>query len=59
MAAENSLLELNLLKSLKPSVGNKNQNFSAQEIVIITQRFEENQAVLKSKFTKTTTKKMK
>ena len=62
MAAENSSFELEAIEV--PSV-NKNAyrkrkpNFSIQEIAMITQKFEENQAVLKSKFTNTTTNKLK
>ena len=55
-------LSLKLLKSLlsiKPPAGNENKIFLEQEIAIIAQRFEENQAVLKSKLTNTTTNKMK
>ena len=62
MAAENSLFELEAVEV--PPV-NKNAcrkwkpNFSVQEIALITQKFEENQAILKSKFTNTTTNKLK
>ena len=60
MAAKNSSFELEAVEV--PPV-NKNAcrkqkpNFSVQEIAMITQKFEENQAVLKSKFTNTTTNK--
>ena len=62
MAAENSLFELEAVEV--PPV-NKNAcrkwkpNFSVQEITLMTQKFEETQAILKSKFTNTTTNKLK
>ena len=52
MDAENSLLELETVEIPavnKPACRKRKQNFSAQEIAVIAQRFEENQAVLKSK----------
>ena len=68
MAAENSFLELEVsavneqsgeVQIVKTACRKRKPNFSAQEIAIITQKFEENQAVLKSKFTNTNTNKMK
>ena len=52
MDAENSLLELETVEIPavnKTACRKRKQNFSAQEIAVIAQRFEENQAVLKSK----------
>ena len=68
MAAENSLLELEVsavneqsgeVQRVKTACRKRKPKISAQEIAIITQKFEENQAVLKSKFTNTNTNKMK
>ncbi|XP_068695997.1 uncharacterized protein [Montipora foliosa] len=69
MADKNSLLELEVtgvvneqsreVEIVKTACRKRKPNFSAQEIAIITQKFEENQAVLKSKFTNTNTNKMK
>ena len=69
MADKNSLLELEVtgiineqsreVEIVKIACKKRKPNFSAQEIAIITQKFEENQAVLKSKFTNTNTNKMK
>ena len=53
MDAENSLLELEAVEVPavnKTACRKRKPNFSAQEIAVIAQRFEENQAVLKSKF---------
>ena len=58
MAAKNSLLELEAVEvpAVNKSACRKGKpNFSAQEIAIVTQKFEENKAVLKSKLTNTTT----
>ena len=47
-------------KQLKPAAGNENQTFLDKRLWrIITQKFEENQAVLKSKFSNTNANKMK
>ena len=54
----NSLLELEAVEVPavnKTACRKKKPNFSAQEIAIVTQKFEENKAVLKSKLTNTTT----
>ena len=69
MADKNSLLELEVtgvvneqsreVEILKTACRKRKPNFSAQEIAIITQKLEENQAALKSKFTNTNTNKMK
>ena len=69
MAHKNSLLELEVtgvvneqsreVEIIKTACRKRKPNFSAQEIAIITQKFEENQVVLKSKFTNTNTNKMK
>ena len=69
MAHKNSLLELEVtgvvneqsreVEIVKTACRKRKPNFSAQEIAIITQKFEENQVVLKSKFTNTNTNKMK
>ena len=69
MAAENSLFELEdvpgvdeqsrEVQILQTTCRKRKPNFSAQEILIITQKFEENQTILKSKFTNTKTNKMK
>ena len=62
MAAQNSSFEL---EAVEVALVNKNAcrkrkpNFSVQEIVVITQKFEENQAILISKFTNTSTNKLK
>ena len=57
MAAENSLLEFEVpvvkeqsreVQILQTACRKRKPNFSAQEISIITQKFEENQAILKS-----------
>ena len=65
MADKSSLLELEVsgvvneqsreVEIVKTAFRKRKPNFSAQEIAIITQTFEENQAVLKSKFTNTNT----
>ena len=69
MAHKNSLLELEVtgvvneqsreVEIVITACRKRKPNFSAQEIAIITQKFEENQVVLKSKFTNTNTNKMK
>ena len=59
MAAENSSFELEAVEVPPVNKNQKKPNFSIQEIAMITQKFEENQAVLKSKFTNTTTNKLK
>ena len=62
MAAENSSFELEAVEVPpvnKNACRKRKPNFSIQEIAMITQKFEENQAVLKSKFTNTTTNKLK
>ena len=62
MDAENFLLELETVEipaANKTACRKRKPNCSAQEIAVVAQRFEENQAVLKSKFTNTTTNKMK
>ena len=62
MAAENSSFELEVVEVApvnKNACRKRKPNFSVQEIAVITQKFEENQAVLKSKFTNTTTNKLK
>ena len=69
MADKTSLLELEVtgvvneqsreVEIVKTACRKRKPNFSAQEIAIITQKFEENHAVLKSKFTNTNTNKMK
>lgn len=69
MAHKNYLLELEVtgvvneqsreVEIVKTACRKRKPNFSAQEIAIITQKFEENQVVLKSKFTNTNTNKMK
>ena len=62
MAAENSSFELEAVEVApvnKNACRKRKPNFSVQEIAVITQKFEENQAVLKSKFTNTTTNKLK
>ena len=62
MTAENFLHELPgvneqlaELQIIKTGYRKRKPNFSVQEIAIITQKFEQNQAILKSKFTKTNT----
>ena len=60
MAAKNSSFELEAVEVPpvnKNACRKRKPNFSVQEIAMITQKFEENQAVLKSKFTNTTTNK--
>ena len=47
------------MQILQTACRKRKPKFSAQEISIITQKFEENQAILKSKFTNTNTNKMK
>ena len=69
MAAQNSLFELEdvpgvdeqsrEVQILQTTCRKRKPNFSAQEISIITQKFKENQTILKSKFTNTNTNKMK
>ena len=62
MAAENSLFELEAVEVLpvnKNACRKRKPNFSVQETAMITQTFEEKQAVLESKFTNTTTNKFK
>ncbi|XP_044168967.1 uncharacterized protein LOC122953205 [Acropora millepora] len=69
MAHKNSLLELEVtgvvneqsreVEIVKTACRKRKPNFSAQEIAIITQKLEENQAAPKSKFTNTNTNKMK
>ena len=58
MATDNSFIEvhgvnepLKDVQIVKTSCRKRKPNFSAQEIAVITEKFEENQAVLKSKFT--------
>ena len=69
MTHKNYLLELEVtgvvneqsreVEIVKTACRKRKPNFSAQEIAIIIQKFEENQVVLKSKFTNTNTNKMK
>ena len=66
MAVENSLLEilgvnekLTEIRIVKTGCRKRKRNFSAQEIVIITETFEENQAVLLEKFIGTNKNKTK
>ena len=66
MATENCLLEVpganeqsTEVQIVKSGCRKRKANFSAHEIAIITQKFEENQSILKSKFTNTNTNKMK
>ena len=66
MATDNSFIEvhgvnepLKDVQIVKTGCRKRKPNFSAQEIAVITEKFEENQAVLKSKFTNTNTNKMK
>ena len=66
MAAESFLNELPgvneqsaELQIIQTGSRKRKPNFSAQEIAIITQKFEQNQPILKSKFTNTNTNKMK
>ena len=62
MAAENSLFELEAVEVPpvnKNACRKRKPNFSVQETAMITQTFEEKQAVLESKFTNTTTNKFK
>ena len=47
------------MQIVKTGCMRRKPNFYAQEIAVITEKFEENQAVLKSKFTNTNTSKMK